>query len=165
MVTGPLIVETPKFGRKNFTGDTHMPTPTKVIWTTNVNLINNAKHAYMVIRDVNPHVDMIVTQDIEMTSSCELSDFVLPANSWVEFQTSEVTASCSNPFLQIWGRDGIDPLFDSVDDVMIMAKVAERLGENLDDPAVRRLLEVRPRRQRRDLHAASARRFGNHPRL
>jgi nitrate reductase alpha subunit len=128
-----LIVETPKFGRKNFTGDTHMPTPTKVIWTTNVNLINNAKHAYMVIRDVNPHVDMIVTQDIEMTSSCELSDFVLPANSWVEFQTSEVTASCSNPFLQIWGRDGIDPLFDSVDDVMIMAKVAERLGENLDD--------------------------------
>ena len=128
-----LIVETPKFGRKNFTGSTHMPTPTKVIWTTNVNLINNAKHAYMVIRDVNPHVDMIITQDIEMTSSCELSDFVLPANSWVEFQTSEVTASCSNPFLQIWGRDGIDPLFDSEDDVMIMARVAQRLGEVLGD--------------------------------
>jgi nitrate reductase alpha subunit len=128
-----LIVDTPKFGRKNFTGKTHMPTPTKVIWTTNVNLINNAKHAYMVIRDVNPHIDMIITQDIEMTSSCELSDFVLPANSWVEFQTSEVTASCSNPFLQIWGRDGIDPLFESEDDVMIIAKVAERLGEVLDD--------------------------------
>jgi nitrate reductase / nitrite oxidoreductase, alpha subunit len=128
-----LIVETPKLGRKNFTGSTHMPTPTKVIWTTNVNLINNAKHAYMVIRDVNPHVDMIITQDIEMTSSCELSDFVLPANSWVEFQTSEVTASCSNPFLQIWGRDGIDPLFESEDDVMILAKVAERLGEILGD--------------------------------
>jgi len=128
-----LIVDTPKFGRKNFTGESHMPTPTKVIWTCNVNLINNAKHAYMVIRDVNPHVDMIVTQDIEMTSSCELSDFVLPANSWVEFQTSEITASCSNPFLQIWGRDGIDPLFDSEDDLMMMAKVAERLGEQLDD--------------------------------
>ena len=128
-----LIVDTPAEGRKNFTGQSHMPTPTKVIWTTNVNLINNAKHAYLVIRDVNPHVDMIVTQDIEMTSSCELSDFVLPANSWVEFQTSEVTASCSNPFLQIWGRDGIDPLFESEDDLMMMAKVAERLGEVLDD--------------------------------
>ncbi|MDA1002461.1 MAG: molybdopterin-dependent oxidoreductase [Chloroflexi bacterium] len=129
-----LIVETPRFGRKNFTGQTHMPTPTKVIWTTNVNLINNAKNAYLVIRDVNPHVDMIVTQDIEMTASCELSDFVLPANSWVEFQTSEVTASCSNPFLQIWGRDGIKPLYDSEDDLMMMAKVAERLGQDLDDP-------------------------------
>jgi len=128
-----LIVDTPATGRKNFTGASHMPTPTKVIWTTNVNLINNAKHAYLVIRDVNPHVDMIITQDIEMTASCELSDFVLPANSWVEFQTSEVTASCSNPFLQIWGRDGIEPLFDSEDDVMIMARVAERLGALLDD--------------------------------
>ena len=128
-----LIVETPKFGRKNFTGESHMPTPTKVIWTTNVNLINNAKHAYMMIRDVNPHVDMIITQDIEMTASCELSDFVLPANSWVEFQTSEITASCSNPFLQVWGRDGIKPLFDSEDDLTMMAKVAERLGELLDD--------------------------------
>ena len=128
-----LIVETPKFGRKNFTGESHMPTPTKVIWTTNVNLINNAKHAYMMIRDVNPKIDMIVTQDIEMTSSCELSDFVLPANSWVEFQTLEITASCSNPFLQIWGRDGIDPLFDSEDDLTIIAKVAQRLGEVLDD--------------------------------
>jgi nitrate reductase alpha subunit len=128
-----LIVDTPKFGRKNFTGKTHMPTPSKVIWTTNVNLINNAKHAYLVIRDVNPHVDMIITQDIEMTSSCELSDFVLPANSWVEFQTSEITASCSNPFLQIWGRDGITPQFDSEDDLMMMARVAERLGQILDD--------------------------------
>ncbi len=128
-----LIVETPKFGRKNFTGDSHMPTPTKVIWTTNVNLINNAKHAYLVIRDVNPHVDMIVTQDIEMTSSCELSDFVLPANSWVEFQTTEVTASCSNPFLQIWGREGITPLFDTEDDLMMLARVAERLGALLGD--------------------------------
>ncbi|MFQ5966101.1 MAG: molybdopterin-dependent oxidoreductase [Acidimicrobiia bacterium] len=128
-----LIVDTPAFGRRNFTGQTHMPTPTKVIWTSNVNLINNAKHAYLVIRDVNPMVDMIMTQDIEMTASCELSDFVLPANSWVEFQTSEVTASCSNPFLQIWGRDGIQPLFDSEDDLMIMAKTAERIGQILGD--------------------------------
>ncbi|MBI3940927.1 MAG: molybdopterin-dependent oxidoreductase, partial [Acidobacteria bacterium] len=29
-----LIVDTPKFGRKNFTGDTHMPTPTKAILFT-----------------------------------------------------------------------------------------------------------------------------------
>ena len=120
-----------------------MPTPTKVIWTTNVNLINNAKNAYyMVIHDVNPKVDMIVTQDIEMTARpCELSDIVLPANSWAEFQTSEVTASCSNPFLQIWGRDGIDPLFDTEDDLTIMAKVAERLAEILRRPAVLGLLE------------------------
>lgn len=123
-----LIVDTPKKGRRLFTGKTHMPTPTKVIWTTNVNLINNAKWAYGVIKNVNPKVDMIMTQDIEMTASCEYSDFILPANSWLEFQALEVTASCSNPFLQIWGRQGIKPLYDTKDDVMIMAGVAQALA-------------------------------------
>ncbi|MBI2294498.1 MAG: molybdopterin-dependent oxidoreductase [Betaproteobacteria bacterium] len=123
-----LVVKTPKYGRKVFTGKTHLPTPTKVIWTTNVNLINNAKWAYELIKNVNPKVDMIVTQDFEMTASCEYSDFVLPANTWIEFQCLEVTSSCSNPFLQIWGKDGIKPLYDTRDDLRIMTGVAEKLA-------------------------------------
>ncbi|MBI2922468.1 MAG: molybdopterin-dependent oxidoreductase, partial [Planctomycetes bacterium] len=41
----PLTVETPDQGHKCFTGKSHMPTPTKFLWFTNVNLFNNAKHA------------------------------------------------------------------------------------------------------------------------
>ena len=122
----PLVVETPKYGRKVFTGATHMPTPTKVMWFTNVNLINNAKHAYDMIKNVDPKIDMIVSQDIEMTASCEYADVILPANSWMEFEGLEVTASCSNPFLQIW-KGGIKPLGDTKDDLMIMAELAEEL--------------------------------------
>ncbi|MEE8455333.1 MAG: molybdopterin-dependent oxidoreductase [Limibaculum sp.] len=128
-----LIVDTPEDGRKVFTGKTHLPTPTKVIWTTNVNLINNAKWTYHLIKNINPKIDMIVTQEIEMTASCEYSDFVLPANSWIEFQALEITNSCSNPFLQIWGRNGIKPLYDNRDDLRIMTGVAEKLAELLDD--------------------------------
>ncbi len=127
-----LIVDTPKAGRKVFTGKSHMPTPTKVIWTTNVNLINNAKWAYGVLFNVLPRIDMIITQDIEMTASCEYSDFVLPANSWLEFQQPEVTASCSNPFLQIW-KGGAKPIYDTKDDIAIMAGVAKALGEATGD--------------------------------
>ena len=58
--TCPLIVNTPKEGRKVFTGKSHMPTPTKAIFTTNVNLINNAKWAYGMIKNVNPNVELIV---------------------------------------------------------------------------------------------------------
>ena len=76
---------------------------------------------------------MIVTQDIEMTASCEYSDVVLPATSWIEFQALEITNSCSNPFLQIWGRDGIKPLYDNRDDLRIMTGVAEKLAELLED--------------------------------
>lgn len=128
----PLIVETPKEGRKNFTGSTHMPTPTKAMLFTNVNLINNAKHCYDMIKNVNPNVEMIVSIDIQMTASIEYADIALPANTWLEFEGLEVTASCSNPFLQIW-KGGIPPIFDSRDDIMILAQIAQKLGELTGD--------------------------------
>ncbi len=128
-----LIVDTPKYGHKNFTGKTHMPTPTKVMWFNNVNIINNAKWAYGLIKNVNPKIDMIINQDTEMTATAEYAHFTLPANSWMEFQALEVTASCSNPFLQIWGKGGIKPVFDSKDDVTIIAEMAKKLGDLLDD--------------------------------
>ncbi|MBI5396296.1 MAG: molybdopterin-dependent oxidoreductase [Verrucomicrobia bacterium] len=128
----PLIVDTPKEGRKCFTGKTHMPTPTKAIFTSNVNLINNAKWAYGVIKNVNPNVELIVTHEIQMTASVEHSDFGLPANSWLEFQDLEITASCSNPFLQIW-KGGIKPLYESKDDLAILASIAHALAKVTGD--------------------------------
>ncbi|KRT69489.1 MAG: putative nitrate oxidoreductase subunit alpha, nitrate reductase 1, alpha subunit [Candidatus Rokubacteria bacterium CSP1-6] len=127
-----LILNTPKFGRRNFTGETHMPTPTKAIIFSNVNLINNAKWAYGVIKNVNPNVEMIVAIDIQMTASIEYADLALPANSWLEFEGLEITASCSNPFLQIW-KGGIPPVFDSRDDLMILAGIAKALSDVTGD--------------------------------
>ncbi|MFQ5859900.1 MAG: molybdopterin-dependent oxidoreductase, partial [Anaerolineae bacterium] len=138
----PLIVNTPK-GRKVFTGKTHMPTPTKLIWYNNANLLNQAKWIYHLITNVNPKVDMIVDQQIEWTGSAEYADLVLPVNSWVEAQSLEAASSCSNPFLQLWGgkkykaTQGIDPLYDSVDDGMAFAKVAEKLSELTGDKRFR----------------------------
>jgi len=128
----PLIVDTPKYGRKVFTGQTHMPTPTKVQFFSNVNLLNNAKHAYEMVKNVNPNIELIISTDIEMTSSVEYADFGLAANSWAEFQTHEITASCSNPFLQIW-KGGIPPLYDTRDDARILAELAAAIGKQVGD--------------------------------
>ncbi len=135
----PLIVDTPKYGRKVFTGDTHMPTPTKTMFFNNVNLFNNAKHAYDMLKNVNPKINMIITADIQVTSSVEYADFALPANSWVEFQDYEITSSCSNPFLQIWGGSNgcIKPVFDSKDDLTILAGVANAMAELTGDQRFR----------------------------
>ncbi len=127
-----LIVETPKYGRKNFTGNSHMPTPTKALIFNNVNLINNAKWAYEMIKNVNPNIEMIVSFDIQMTASIEYADLALPANSWLEFEDLEVTASCSNPFLQIW-KGGIRPVFDSKDDLAILAGIGKALAKVTGD--------------------------------
>ena len=127
-----LIVDTPRYGRRNFTGETHMPTPTKALIFNNVNLINNAKWAYEMIKNVNPKVELIVSMDIQMTASIEYSDLALPANSWLEFEDVEVTASCSNPFLQIW-KGGIAPVFNSKDDLTILAGIGKALGDVTGD--------------------------------
>jgi len=132
----PLIVNTPKEGRKVFTGKTHMPTPTKAILFTNVNLINNAKWAYGVIKNVNPRIELIVSVDIQATATVEYSDFALPANSWLEFQDLEITASCSNPFLQIW-KGGIKPIYDTKDDLTILAGIANGLAKVTGDKRFR----------------------------
>jgi nitrate reductase alpha subunit len=131
----PLVVNTPKYGRRCFTGQTHMPTPTKFLWFANVNLFNNAKHAYDMLFVVNPKIDCIVAQDIEMTSTCEYSDIVFPANSWMEFQTYEMTASCSNPFLNIW-KGGMPPVYGTRDDVHILAETAAALAKEANDPRI-----------------------------
>ncbi len=131
----PLVVNTPRGGRRVFTGATHMPTPTKSLWFTNVNLFNNAKHHYEMIRNVNPRIDLIATTDIEMTSSVEYADIAFPATSWMESQTHEITASCSNPFLQVWGKakDGIDPLYEAKDDAHILADQAQAMADETGD--------------------------------
>ena len=128
----PLIVDTPEDGRRVFTGKSHLPTPTKVLWYNNANLINQAKWHYELVKNVNPKVDMIVDQQIEWTGSAEFADIVLPANSWMEAKTWELGASCSNPFVQVW-KGGIEPLNDTRDDIAIFAGVADALADLTGD--------------------------------
>lgn len=128
----PLIVNTPQ-GRKSFTGKTHMPSPTKLMWYNNANLINQAKWVYHLIANTFPKIDMIVDQQIEWTGSAEYADLVMPANSWMEFQDVECGGSCSNPFIQVWGGNGIEPVYDSKDDAAIFAGVADALTKMTGD--------------------------------
>jgi nitrate reductase alpha subunit len=127
-----LTVDLPQGGARCFTGATHMPTPTKMIWYNNANFLNQSKWIYNIIANVLPKVDMIVDQQIEWTGSAEYSDVVLPVNSWVEMQDYECGGSCSNPFLQVW-KGGIRPVHDTIDDAMVFAKVADALAHKSED--------------------------------
>ncbi len=110
-----LIVNTPKYGRKVFTGKTHMPSPSKVRWVVNVNILNNAKHHYDMVKNVDPNIEMLITQDIEMTSDVNHADVAFAVNSWMEFTYPEMTGTVSNPWIQIW-KGGIRPLYDTRND-------------------------------------------------
>jgi nitrate reductase alpha subunit len=128
----PLVVETPKSGRKVFTGKTHMPTPTKCMWYANVNLVNNAKWFYQMVRNVQKNVEMVVVQNWEFAPDCDFADIVFPVHSWAEMTQPDMTASCSNPFLQIW-KGGIKPIYDTKMDSEVVAGVAAKLSEITGD--------------------------------
>jgi nitrate reductase / nitrite oxidoreductase, alpha subunit len=127
-----LTVDLPKGGQRKFTGKTHIPTPTKVIWYNNANFLNQAKWIYNILVNVLPKVDMIIDQQIEWTGSAEYADVVLPVNSWVEQQDVECGGSCSNPFIQAW-HGGIKPVHDSIDDAAVFAGVARALADKTGD--------------------------------
>jgi nitrate reductase alpha subunit len=127
-----LTVELPNGQTRNFTGKTHLPTPTKVIWYNNANFLNQSKWIYNIIVNVLPKIDMIVDQQIEWTGSAEYADVVLPVNSWVELDDYECGGSCSNPFLQVW-KGGIQPVHDTVDDGEVFAGVARAFTEKTGD--------------------------------
>ncbi|MFV2069140.1 MAG: molybdopterin-dependent oxidoreductase, partial [Pirellulales bacterium] len=127
-----LTVDLPNGESRCFTGKSHMPTPTKVVWYNNANFLNQAKWVYNIIANVLPKMDMIVDQQIEWTGSAEYADVVLPVNSWVEMEDHECGGACSNPFLQIW-KGGIEPVHDTVDDAVVFAKVADALAAKTGD--------------------------------
>jgi nitrate reductase alpha subunit len=127
-----LTVDLPRGGKRSFTGQTHLPTPTKILWYNNANFLNQAKWIYNLIVHVLPKMDMIVDQQIEWTGSAEYADVVIPVNSWVEIEDYECGGSCSNPFLQVW-KGGIKPVHDTIDDAEVFAGVARAMAQKTGD--------------------------------
>lgn len=129
----PLVLDTPKEGRTVLTDSGHMPSPTKVVWTCNANQIGNGKWHYNLIKNVLPYQEMVVAQDYQWNMNCEYSDVVFPSDSWVEFGEPDMTCSCTNPFLQVFPRGGIDRIHNTRQDIEIYAGVANALTEHMGD--------------------------------
>lgn len=125
-----------QYNGKTFTGESHMPTPTKSWWIANSNHLNNAKWAHNMIEVVNKNVEMIVIQDWEWTGSCEHADVVFPVQSWAEMEHADMTSACSNPFLNVW-KGGMKPLYESRADHEVQAGVAAALADLTGDERYR----------------------------
>jgi nitrate reductase alpha subunit len=119
---------------KLFTGESHMPTPTKMIWLSNSNsIIANAKWHYNVVFNTLPRVECLSTADWWWTATTEYSDIVWAVDSWAELKAPDMTASCTNPFVQIFPRTPLKRAFDTRGDVEVLAGVANKLAEMTGD--------------------------------
>ena len=123
-----------RVGNKNFTGKTHMPTPTKSLMFCNANsILGNLKGHYEAVINTLPNIEFISVADWWWSTSCEYGDIVWGVDSWGEFQFPDATASVTNPFLQMFPRSGMKRIHDTRSDIEVHAGISKALGKLLDD--------------------------------
>lgn len=123
-----------RIGNRLFTGKTHIPTPTKLVWFANSNsLIGNCKGSYEVVVNALPKVEAVIMAEWWWTMSCEYSDVVFAVDSWAEFKHPDLCGSVTNPFNQVYPRTPIKRIFDTVGDIDTLAGVAKRLAKITGD--------------------------------
>jgi len=121
-----------------FTGDGHMPTPTKAMWLNNSNsVIGNVKWHYDVVNNTLPKIEFIAFSDWWWTGSCEYADMVFAVDSWAEFKAPDMCGSGTNPFVQMYPRSPIPRIFDTKSDIDVIAGVSRKLGDLLGDSRMR----------------------------
>ena len=123
-----------KVGNRMFTGKGHMPTPTKSLWFANANsILGNVKWHYNVVNNVLPKMEMVAVNEWWWSTSCEYADIVFAIDSWAEMKNPDMTASVTNPFLQIFPRTPLPRIFDTHGDGEVVALVAEKLADLTGD--------------------------------
>lgn len=123
-----------RVGKTLLTGKSHMPTPTKAMWLNNSNsVIGNVKWHYDVVHNTLPKIEMIAFSDWWWTGSCEYADIVFAADSWAEFRYPDMTASGTNPFVQVYPKSPLKRVFDTKGDIEIIAGVSKAMGRVVGD--------------------------------
>jgi len=123
-----------RVGNKNFTGSTHMPTPTKAMHFGNSNsLLGNTKWHHDTVHNVLPKIDAIFVNEWWWTASCEYADIVFGVDSWGERKNLDATASCTNSFLHMEPRSPLDRIYDTRGDAEVNAGIAGKLAEVTGD--------------------------------
>jgi len=118
-----------RVGNKMFTGDTHMPTPTKLLWWANSNsLLGNAKWAYDLIHNTLPRIEALIVNEWWWSMSCEYVDVVFGVDSWAEFKHPDFCGSVTNPFLTLYPRTPLKRIYPTVGDIETYAGVARKLA-------------------------------------
>jgi nitrate reductase alpha subunit len=123
-----------RLGNRLFTGMTHIPTPTKMMWFANSNsLIGNAKWAYDIIVNTLPNIEAVIVHEWWWSMSCEYADVVFAVDSWGEFKQPDLCASVTNPFNQVFPKTPLKRVHDTVGDIEVYNGVAKKLAQILND--------------------------------
>jgi nitrate reductase alpha subunit len=131
---------------KVFGGKGHTPLPTKLLWFSGSNsILGNAKGHYDLVMNLLRHpayrapwvpkrmIEAVFVNDWWWTGSCEYADLVFGVDSWGECQMHDMTASATNPFMQVVPLSKIPRIHDTRADAEVYAGVCEHLARITGD--------------------------------
>ncbi len=123
-----------RVGNRLLTGKTHMPCPTKSLWFANANsILGNVKWHYNTVVNALPRIEMVAVNDWWWSTSCEWADVVFGVDSWAELKHPDMTASVTNPFLQIFPRTPLPRIFNTMGDIDVLALAGAKMAELTGD--------------------------------
>ncbi len=104
------------------------------MWFANANsILGNVKWHYNTVVNVLPRIEMIAVNEWWWSTSCEWADVVFAVDSWAELKHPDMTASVTNPFLQVFPRTPLKRIFDTIGDIEVLAEVGEALARQTGD--------------------------------
>ena len=118
------------------------PHPIRAIHVAGAGVLTQYPNTRKIIAGLD-NVEIMVVQDIFMTTTARYADFVLPVTTL--FETRNLLAGIRSRYIQLMGQ-AIEPLFESRSDRWILTELARRLGfgddfDKPDDELLRHVLE------------------------
>ena len=118
------------------------PHPIRAMHVAGSGLLTQFPNTKKIIEGLD-NVELMVVQDIFMTTTARYADFVLPVTTL--FETRNLLAGTRSRYIQLMAQ-AIEPLFEARSDRWIMTELAKRLGfgddfDKPDDELIRRVLE------------------------
>ena len=118
------------------------PHPIKVIHVAGAGVLTQYPNTRKIIEGLD-NVELVVVQDIFMTTTARYADIVLPVTTL--FETRNLLAGTRSRYIQLM-EQAIEPLFEARSDRWILTELAKRLGfgddfDQPDDVLLRRVLE------------------------
>jgi anaerobic selenocysteine-containing dehydrogenase len=118
----------------------------RCIWAAGGNLLGEASDQSNLMRKVLPEIELIVSPEIEMSTTAQLADIVLPVVSWYELPY-DITTTPAHPYIQL-AEGSLKPMYEAKTDIEIYYEICKRLGTadiykfNRPEPAIELLLET-----------------------
>ncbi len=98
----------------------------RCIWAAGGNLLGQASDQSALFRDVLPKIELIVSPEIEMSSTAQMADVVLPVVSWYELPM-DITTTPAHCYLQLV-EGPLAPMYEAKTDIEIYYEMCRRLG-------------------------------------